>query len=62
MFAIIILYNYTKDHASKKIYYFKKKINEKIVLVFISNNISFDILLGIFVYINKKIDIIINKI
>lgn len=44
IFAIIILHNYIKNLTTKKIDYFKKKIDKRIVLIFIFNNIFFSII------------------
>lgn len=51
---MITLNNYIKNHAIKEIDYFKKKINKKIVPVFIFNNVSLNTLLAIFAYMNRK--------
>lgn len=61
VFTMTILYNYIKDYATKKINYFDKGIDEEMVLVSIFDNISFGTSLATSAYMNKKRDIITNK-
>lgn len=56
------LHNYIKDYIHQKIDYFEEVIDDIMVLISISNNISLGTLLAISTYINKKRNIIANKI
>lgn len=62
IFAITALHIYIKNYASQKINYFKKEIDNIIVSISTSNNISFDTSIAISICINKKKDIIAIKI
>lgn len=54
VFIMTAIYNYIKDYVTKKIDYFEKKIDIKMVLISIFNKISLGTSLAIFAYINKK--------
>lgn len=62
VFAMTTLHNYIKDHAIEKIDYFKEKIDEEMIPVFISNNISLGTSLATSARMNRRRDIIANKI
>lgn len=58
---MITLYNYINDHKTENIDYFVKEIGKKTVPVLILDNLSFSISLIISAGINRKRDVIINK-
>ena len=47
IFSIIGLYNYIKDSTTEEIDYFEEEIDEEMIPVFISNNLSFGTSLAI---------------
>lgn len=61
IFAMTALHNYIKDHAIEKIDYFEEEIDKETVLVFISNNVFLGTSLATFACMNRKRDVIANK-
>lgn len=61
IFVMTALHHYIKDYATEKIDNFEERINEEIILISTFDNVSLGISLISSVSMNKKRDIIINK-
>lgn len=61
VFTMTTLHNYIQDHTIEKIDYFKEGIDKKMILVFTFDNVSLGTSLATFACMNRKRDIIANK-
>ena len=61
IFAMTTLHNYIKDHIIEMIDYFEGEIDKETVLISISNIVSLGTSLAISTRMNRKRDVIINK-
>ena len=55
------MHNYIKNHTLQKIDYFKEEIDDITVSISTSNNVPFGTSLATFAYMNRKKDVIANK-
>lgn len=61
IFIMTALHNYIQDHAIEEISYFEEEINEETIPVSISNNVSLGTSLATSVCLNRKRNVITNK-